>query len=446
MSIHDNRWVVIYKRMCYDSNMQEDASDHARVMRIAAWAWIGYVLALAWLDIFIYAGSPVFRPGPILRDDLRVNILWYHFENGLPALIFLILSYSEWLKKKSGVLIPLMILLVSGIPILTNTLLVPPLPRAPLSNVEGMVLRQLPVLFIGLVLVAWHYNLAAMLLYSLGTNALELLITFGVSQLRDPGLSEAFIFVTIIRTICFMVVGVFINQLINRLRSQQEALLTANARLAHHASTLETLAISRERNRMSRELHDTVVHTLSGLSVQLETAIAYWQVDPQTTEKLLGQSLIAARSGLQETRRALKALRATPLEDLGPVIAIQNLVKKAADRGKLVLDMHLPDPSLTISPDAEQCLYRITQEAVENVVHHANAQRLTVKLAVDGEDIDLIVRDDGIGFHAEKKPTPGHFGLPGMQERAHLVGGKLSINSNPGSGTTVHLTIEGCVQ
>jgi signal transduction histidine kinase len=426
--------------------MQNEPADHVRVMRTAAWAWIGYVVALAWLDIFIYAGSPGFRMGSIMRDDLRLNILWYHFENGLPALIFIILAYSDWLKKKSAPLIPLMILLVSVVPILTNTLLTPPLPRAPLSNVEGMVLRQLPVLMIGLVLVAWHYKLAIMLVFSLGTSVLELWITFGAKQFNDPGLAEAYVFVIIIRAICFMVVGMFINQLINRLRAQQEALITANSRLAHHANTLETLAISRERNRMSRELHDTVVHTLSGLTVQLETAKAYWQVNPQTSEKLLDQSLTAARSGLQETRRALKALRASPLEDLGPVIAIQNLVKKAAERGKLELSLELPDSSLTINPDAEQCLYRVAQEAIENVVHHANAHQLTVRLVVQGEDVDLSVQDDGIGFHPENSVTPGHFGLPGMQERAQLAGGKLTISSRPGYGTTVHLTIEGCVQ
>jgi len=308
-----------------------------------------------------------------------------------------------------------------------------------------MVLRQLPVMFIGLVLVAWHYNLATMVLFSLGTNAFELLVVFAVGQFNDPRL-QSFYFITIIRTICFVVVGVFINRLITHLREQQASLEAANHQLTHYASTLENLTVSRERNRMSRELHDTVVHTLSGLSVQLETAKAYWEVNLETAKNLLDQSLDATRAGLLETRRALKELRASPLEDLGLVAAIQQVSRSAAERGRLVLGCVLPDHDLFLSPDVEQCIYRIAQEGIENVVHHANARQLAVHLAANEKDVELLIHDDGRGFIPEASLPAGHFGLAGMRERAHLVGGELTITSQLNCGTTIRLVIKGFKQ
>jgi two-component system sensor histidine kinase DegS len=94
-----------------------------------------------------------------------------------------------------------------------------------------------------------------------------------------------------------------------------------------------------------------------------------------------------------------------------------------------------------LSPDVEQCIYRVAQEAVTNVVNHANTKNLTVKLEFIEEKVSLIVRDDGIGFDIEKNNKTSHFGLTGMRERAQLIGGDLTIISKPGYGTTIQLTI-----
>jgi signal transduction histidine kinase len=410
--------------------MRSEVPESKRVFQTAAWMWLVYLVSLAVIDLFIYANRP--------NDP----VLWYHIINAVPACVFLGAAYSKWLNQQRKLIAPVMILLITAAPILMNRLLDFRLPPAPLSNVEGMVLRQLPILFIGLVLVAWHYNLTTMVLYSLGTNLFEFAIVFGFDLLEESRLSS-FYFITIIRTVCFVVVGVFIIQLIAHLRKQQESLRFANSQLTHYASTLESLTVSRERNRMSRELHDTVVHTLSGLTVQLETAKAYWDVDAETARNLLGQSLETTRSGLQETRRALKALRASPLDDMGLVAAIQKLGESAAERGKLLLDISLPGSNKILAPDVEQCIYRVAQEAVENVVHHANAQHLKVSLTVDEDPIRLVIEDDGIGFNQDNRLLSGHFGLEGMRERAQLVGGMLTVQSKPSSGTTIQLVIQG---
>ena len=114
--------------------------------------------------------------------------------------------------------------------------------------------------------------------FSVATTALELgLIYFSPIDYQNI---FVFFFIAIIRTISFIAVGVFISLLVARLREQRESLREANANLTHYASTLEQLTVSRERNRLARELHDTLAHSLTAISVSLETAKAYFDIDP----------------------------------------------------------------------------------------------------------------------------------------------------------------------
>jgi len=412
-----------------ESKAPSDTAEIGSVFRTASWVWAGYLAALVGMDALIYANRPV-EP-----------VVWYHLINAVPMLVFFGLAYSGLLRKNSVLMTPLLIALISITPILLNYSLDLRLPPAPLSNIEGMVLRQLPVLFVGLALVAWHYQFALILFYSLATYLLELAL---VNLAIPPGDRQGVLyFVTTIRTISLVVIGIFINILINRLRAQQTALQKANTELTHYASTLETLAVSRERNRLARELHDTLAHTLSGLSVQLETAKAYWEVQPETTYQLLVNSLATTRSGLDETRRALKALRSSSLEDMGLLLALRRLAQQAAERGQLKLDLVLPDQIPTLAPDVEQCIYRIAQESLENVVKHAQAQNLSLHLRVEMDGVRLTIRDDGRGTDLRQVEQNGHFGLAGMRERAHLAGASLVIESTPRQGMQIDLLVKG---
>ena len=407
----------------------QNSPDNSRVVRTAAWMWITYLAALAVVDVFIYIRAPKF-PVPA-----------YYIGNGLFALAFLALAYWKGIRETLGTLfMPLMLLLIGGAPIVLHHLFVPRFPPGPMSNAEGMALRQLPVLFIGLVLAAWQYRLWAVVIFSFGTAALEMLTIELFTNVPQNSVS-VFFFIIIIRTISFLVVGIFISQLMARLRAQHQSLQQANAQLTHYASTLENLTISRERNHMARELHDTLAHTLTGLSVTLETVKAYWDVDAPKARNLLDNALETTRTGVEETRRALKSLRASPLEDMGLKLALQKMAKSAAVRANLDLELALPDSMPNLAPDVEQCLYRIAQEAVENVTHHANAQHLWLSLEDSAESLLLTVKDDGAGFDPRNKVATGHFGLIGMKERAELAGGRLTIESQKGKGTKVTLTI-----
>ncbi len=414
--------------------MKDDSFDFARVLHIAAWVWLGYLLLLAGIDRYLYAGHPLAILGQ------------YYLVHGAIALLFLGFSYWSWIQKTlKAFYVPLMLLIIAGLPIVAGRLWIRPFPPGPLSNVEGLTLRLLPTLFIGLVIVAWQYRWLAVGAFALGTAVLDIALVIINSIIRPPQAAapSAVILVTIVRSISFLVIGYFINVLVQRLRSQQAQLMQANARLTHYAGMVEQLSISRERNRLARELHDTLAHTLSGLSVQLETTQAYWDVEPETARNLLAKSLAATRSGLNETRRALKALRASPIDDLGLLLSLQKLAESAAERGKLNLSLSLPGQISSLSPDVEQCIYRIAQEALENVVYHANAQTLTVQLTVSDEVIHLRVEDDGLGFDTKQSQETGHYGLAGMRERAQAAGGELTLSSQPGQGTQIQLTLKG---
>jgi signal transduction histidine kinase len=225
-------------------------------------------------------------------------------------------------------------------------------------------------------------------------------------------------------------------------RQQGQSLAEANAKLTHYATTLEQLATTRERNRLARELHDTLAHTLSAVAVELEAVDSLWDVDQVQARSLLQRSLSATRTGLTETRRALQALRSSPLEYLGLALAIRQEAQTVAERANLTLDLHIPETADNLLPDVEQCVYRVAQEALANVAHHAQAQRVEVKLLQKEDCLTLAVSDDGCGFDAGAIDAERHLGIRGMRERAEMVGSTLEIESDLGQGTTVRLIVE----
>jgi signal transduction histidine kinase len=117
------------------------------------------------------------------------------------------------------------------------------------------------------------------------------------------------------------------------------------------------------------------------------------------------------------------------------------MVEDAAARANLAVNLSITDKLPSLSPDVEQCIYRVGQEAVTNVAKHAKARTLTVNLESTGEKATLTVRDDGVGFDVPKQQKANGYGLKGMQERAQLAGGELAVTSKPGEGTTVMLVV-----
>ena len=258
----------------------------------------------------------------------------------------------------------------------------------PASGPEAVLLRTMPLQLLALILTAWQYGWSAVIAFAIGIP----LFSIGLySWLTDPGRPVLPpITVVLIEAVSFLVVGYFISSLIQRLKEQQIALALANSRLVQHAATLEELTISRERNRMARELHDTVAHTQSALSMQLETVKAYIDVDSETAKKMLEGAIEANRAGLQETRDALEvASRQSDLDDLGLELALRRLAEQTATRANARLDLSLPSAPLSLPSETEQAIYRIAQEALNNAGQHANAS--AISLAVETTDSNRIV-------------------------------------------------------
>jgi signal transduction histidine kinase len=401
--------------------------DAVYLIRYASILWIIYLIALFVINQSL---GPPQRTAPL-----------YYVLYACIALICLGLSVWNWIQERLQYsFIPLIIIITTVMPLIVNWLVVSLFPLVPPSSPDDSYLRPFPFLFMGLLLVAWRYKWQYIILVILVISGLNLAVTWSFAAPRGFPFQGGLISV-LMQMVIFMAVGFSISYLMNRLRRQQQSLEEANLRLTHYASTLEHLTVSQERNRLARELHDTLAHTLSGLSVQLEAAKAYWDVDQPAAREILEKSSAAAHAGLEETRRALKALRASPLEDMGLALAIKTLANDTAARSNLLLKLEIMDKAPALSPDVEQAIYRIVQEAIANIVTHACAKNLRIKLQYINEKTHLLIQDDGVGFDLEKNGKPGHYGITGMKERASLIGAELTVTSQPGTGTKVELTI-----
>ncbi len=290
-----------------------------------------------------------------------------------------------------------------------------------------------------LVLVSWQYGFKSIVAYCL---FMALLDTWLAWQIRTDFAANEFIYqrLVFIRFISFLFIGYIVSWIMQQLRRERQALQAANRKLESHLATLEQLTVSQERNRVARELHDTLAHTLSGVAVQLEAVDSLWTSDREQAHHLLQHSLRATRDGLSETRNAIQALRATPLADLGLVRALQDYAETTAGRAGFQLDLHLPKNLAGLPLEVEQCFYRIGQEALENVARHAQAKVVQVKLIGSASELCMEIADDGVGFDPKVVETGRHFGLQGMRERAQLIHAVLEIVSRPKEGTRLSLS------
>ncbi len=195
-------------------------------------------------------------------------------------------------------------------------------------------------------------------------------------------------------------------------------------------------AVQEERQRLARELHDSVAQALYGIVLGAQTARLLLQRDPGQAAEPLNYVLSLAEAGLAEMRALIFALRPEVLTTEGLVGALTNHAAALSVRYQVAIETTLGDEP-PLSFEAKEALYRIGQEALHNAVKHARASRVVVGLAREAGRVVLEVRDDGIGFDATAT-FPGHLGLTSMRERAVRLAGSLEIKSAPGRGTTVH--------
>ena len=198
-----------------------------------------------------------------------------------------------------------------------------------------------------------------------------------------------------------------------------------------------------ERRRLARELHDDLGQRMALLNVQVDRALKQFRKDPREAEKLL-QTMSGELSKLNlVVREVSHRLHPSILEDLGLLAAMRNLVQGFRSDGNEV-SLKLPDEIPALSTDTATALFRIAQEALRNTAKHAPGAPIQLAVAVEGNAVELTIRDDGPGFDLSKVRLGGGLGILSMNERARLVNGTLLIKTHPGDGTvvTVRLPIQ----
>ncbi len=201
-----------------------------------------------------------------------------------------------------------------------------------------------------------------------------------------------------------------------------------------------------ERNRLAREIHDTLAQGLAAIALQLETADALLEstTNPEqirtTVQQVVQQALHLTRTNLIEARRSVLDLRATPLEGRTLAEALQQLVQATMGAYPIALTLQAVGGHHPLPAAIETGLYRVAQEALTNIYTHAQATQATLQLICTPTTIQLIIQDNGRGFETEQV-TPDRYGLTGMNERIHLLGGHLAIQSAAGAGTKITVTV-----
>ena len=212
--------------------------------------------------------------------------------------------------------------------------------------------------------------------------------------------------------------------------------LTQAERLSRYAEEVERLTLEAERERMARELHDTLAQGVAGLILQLEAVKAHHaQGHADRVRDLLVRALSRARSTLETSRAAISDLRSMAEMDFAAAVREAIAEFRAMADAEVTTSVVL-DPARTLSPSVQHHARRVLAEGLLNVRRHACASRVRIEVVQTSKRLRIVIADDGVGFDPDRI-SGEHYGLKGLQERAHLTGSAFDLQSEPGGGTTL---------
>jgi len=249
-------------------------------------------------------------------------------------------------------------------------------------------------------------------------------------------------------------IGATLVEVVDHLQAEKLALHTLNVELDHRVAErtarIERLAedarhaaVTRERLRIARDLHDTLAHSMMALLTQVRLVRKLrTRMAPDELDAELGRAEAVATTGLAEARAAINQIRGSGVRDSGLGPALQELARRFGERSGLALNLGIDARSEAHADERAETVFRIVEEALRNVERHAQATQVRLQLrcqpVATGTEVQIDVTDDGIGFDPSL-PQTGHFGLRGMQEQAALIHAELLLKSHPGQGTSVQL-------
>ncbi len=247
--------------------------------------------------------------------------------------------------------------------------------------------------------------------------------------------------------ISWIAIGLFIHHLANT--SGERAKLIVELEAAKRELELARqrdaeMATLRERERLARELHDSLGHALVALTVQLEAVQRLYTVDPPRASAQLDELKALTRSSMEDLRRSLANLRTPGLGERRLSDALRALADQLSSRARLTIDLQLPPEVDRLQPAVAEALWHVAQEALVNAEKHARATHATLTATCEPKWVKLRAGDDGVGLPPDAERRPGHFGLRGLRERVEGLGGTLALTGAPGQGTVIEARLPIC--
>jgi signal transduction histidine kinase len=246
---------------------------------------------------------------------------------------------------------------------------------------------------------------------------------------------------TLNSALLFALVLVFVLLMVGAIlteRQSRDRLSLANDRLRRYALLIENQATLQERNRIAREIHDSVGHALTAQSIQLENVAMWLPQNVERAEEHLQKARGLGKEALQNVRQSVATMRQLPLQGQSFPEAIQKLVQEFERTTGIPAKLQI-QVSQRLPTDMAIALYRIVQEAITNIAKHSQATQVNLKLTETSQEVELIVEDNGQGFDPTQNTTG--FGLQSMRERTEALDGLFYLNSQPGQGCRLHLNI-----
>lgn len=221
-------------------------------------------------------------------------------------------------------------------------------------------------------------------------------------------------------------------------RSMREQLVDAHGQLQQYALQVEDLATMQERNRIARDIHDSIGHALTALNVQLQTVLKLWDIDPSSAKSFLTKAQRLGELAIKEVRQSVRTLRIEGRQEEPLETAIASLAEDFRQSTGIAVIVKIQIQTL-LSQQIIRAIHRIVQEALTNTCKHAQATGVEIQIETTSTHVCLVVKDNGQGFLTDF--TPRGFGLQGMQERVGALGGQFSIHSELQNGCQIFVNL-----
>ncbi|MEH1893966.1 MAG: sensor histidine kinase [Nostoc sp.] len=257
----------------------------------------------------------------------------------------------------------------------------------------------------------------------------------------SPQAQEKFRFLSLNWSLVFGLSLVFVLLMMNAVLSERhsrEKLAIANEKLREYAMRIENQATLEERNRIAREIHDSLGHSLTALNLQLETALKLWQSNPGKAETFLATAKELGSKALKDVRQSVSTMRYNPLQEQSLDSAIASLSENF-HRSNGILPICQINLEYSLPPEINTAIYRIIQESLTNITKYGYATEVKLELTTTRGNLRLIIQDNGRGFDLGQNTTG--FGLHSMRDRTLALGGEFNINSAPGYGCKITVNI-----